>query len=145
MLTLHGYSMKITLSFHFNQPLVCESGPAIGYFVFIMVPVCNSPKIRSAGTAFQTDPAQVKHCLLYSWDNDSVCVCVCVCVCDYYLIQEDACQGSTVGGPDETHHISHTPLQGTGVQTQFLGSLTSQALQNTEMQLINSSYYIYYI
>jgi hypothetical protein len=46
MPTLYCYSMKILTSFCFDQPffaLVCESGSATGYFVFIEDLVRNSP------------------------------------------------------------------------------------------------------
>lgn len=46
-----------------------------------------------------------------------------------YLIQENPRKRRTVSGPDKTNHISNAPLQGAGIQTQFLRRLSFWRLQ----------------
>lgn len=41
-----------------------------------------------------------------------------------FLIQENPRKRRTVSGPDEANHISNAPLQGAGIQTQFLRRLS---------------------
>lgn len=56
-----------------------------------------------------------------------------------YLILEDACQWSTISGPDETHNICDTPFQWTAVQTQLRRSFSTWTLQKRQQ---NSQYCI---
>lgn len=46
-----------------------------------------------------------------------------------YLIQENPRKRRTVSGPDKANHISNAPLQGAGIQTQFLRRLSFWRLQ----------------
>lgn len=59
------------------------------------------------------------HTLLHCWQVQQQ-----KCLSINLLIHENPCKRSTVSGPDEAHHISDTPLQGAGVQTQLLRRLS---------------------